>query len=154
MATRYKKCMADTFSKTERSAIMRAVKSGDTKPEMLVRRMVYALGYRYRLHRADLPGKPDLVFSSRCKAIFVHGCFWHGHDCPRGARIPKSNTDYWLRKITRNQERDQANLAALNRQGWDTLIVWECQTKDLATLELCLTNFLETSRQSEKTAPG
>lgn len=142
--------MADTFSKNERSAIMRAVKSGDTKPEMLVRRLVHSCGYRYRLHRADLPGKPDLVFAYRRKAIFVHGCFWHGHDCPRGARIPKSNTDYWLRKITRNQERDQANLAALRRQGWTSLIVWECQTKDLETLELCLTDFLETSHWSEK----
>ena len=142
--------MADTFSQRERSAIMRAVKSIDTKPELLVRRLTHALGYRYRLHRADLPGKPDLVFSSRRKVIFVHGCFWHGHNCPRGARTPKSNTDYWLRKITRNQARDQANLEALNHQGWDTLIVWECQTKDFETLELCLTNFLEASHRSEK----
>ena len=141
--------MADTFSQSERSAIMRTVKSMDTKPEMLVRRIVHALGYRYRLHRADLPGKPDLVFSSRRKAIFVHGCFWHGHDCPRGARIPKSNTDYWLAKITRNQARDQTNLAALNRQGWDTLIIWECQIKDLATLKRDLINFLE-AHGSEK----
>lgn len=144
--------MADTFSKTERSAIMRAVKSGDTKPEMLVRRLVHALGYRYRLHRADLPGKPDLAFSSRRKVIFVHGCFWHGHDCPRGARMPKSNTDYWRRKITRNQERDQLNLAALSRQGWDVLIVWECQTKDLETLERCLSDFLATAAAQKKAA--
>ncbi|MCG8362899.1 MAG: DNA mismatch endonuclease Vsr [Pseudanabaenales cyanobacterium] len=142
--------MADTFSKNQRSAIMRAVKSNDTKPEMLVRQLVHSLGYRYRLHRADLPGKPDLVFSSRRKAIFVHGCFWHGHDCSRGARMPKSNTDYWRRKITRNQERDQANLVALSHQGWRTLIVWECQTKDLATLELCLTDFLEANSGQKK----
>ena len=127
---------------------MRAVKSSDTKPEMIVRRLVYGLGYRYRLHRAELPGKPDLVFSSQRKVIFVHGCFWHGHDCPRGARMPKSNTDYWLRKITRNQDRDQVNLATLSRQGWSALVVWECQTKELATLESCLINFLEANSGS------
>ncbi|MDJ0708030.1 MAG: DNA mismatch endonuclease Vsr [Leptolyngbyaceae cyanobacterium MO_188.B28] len=145
--------MADTFSKNKRSAIMRAVKSGDTKPEMLVRRLVHGLGYRYRLHRADLPGKPDLVFSSQRKVIFVHGCFWHGHHCPRGARIPKSNTDYWLRKITRNQDRDQANLATLRHQGWSALVVWECQTKDMATLEPCIVNFLEENSDSVTTPP-
>ena len=85
---------------------MRAVKSHDTKPELLVRRAIHCMGYRYRLHRKDLPGKPDVVFPSRKKIIFVHGCFWHGHDCARGARMPKSNRSYWVSKISRNRERD------------------------------------------------
>lgn len=128
-----------------RSNIMRAVKSADTKPEMIVRRLVHAMGYRYRLHRKDLPGKPDLVFGPRRKAIFVNGCFWHGHDCVRGARQPKANAVYWRAKIARNIERDTANELALNAAGWSILTVWECQTKaqDRADLELRLREFLD-----------
>lgn len=117
----------DVFSPEKRSAVMRAVKSKDTKPEMAVRRMLHAAGYRYRLHRAELPGKPDLVFASRKKAIFVHGCFWHGHDCPRGARAPKSNSDYWKAKIGRNVERDKKVAAAFDSLGWKRLVIWECE---------------------------
>lgn len=127
----------------ERSRIMRAVKDRDTVPELMVRRMVHNMGYRYRLHRKDLPGKPDLVFTSRSKVIFVHGCFWHGHDCKRGARMPKSNIDYWKPKLERNVERDKQHIKALTNDGWDVLIVWECETKDLATLEQRLVSFLE-----------
>lgn len=112
-----------------RSAAMRAVKSKDTAPEMIVRRLIHALGFRYRLHRRDLPGRPDLVFPSRRKAILINGCFWHGHDCSRGARQPKTNTEYWQAKIGRNMERDAINLAALQAGGWRVLIVWECETK-------------------------
>ncbi len=128
-----------------RSDIMRAVKSADTKPEMIVRRLVYAMGYRYRLHRKDLPGKPDLVFGPRRKAIFVNGCFWHGHDCVRGAREPKANAEYWRAKIARNVERDTANKIALKAAGWSVLTVWECQTKarDRADLEHKLHGFLD-----------
>lgn len=122
---------------------MRAVKDRDTVPELMVRRMVHNMGYRYRLHRKDLPGKPDLVFTSRSKVIFVHGCFWHGHDCKRGARMPKSNIDYWKPKLERNVERDKQHIKALTNDGWDVLIVWECETKDLATLEQRLVSFLE-----------
>ena len=126
-----------------RSRIMRSVKGRDTKPEMTVRRMVHAMGYRYRLHRKDLPGKPDLVFSSRKKFIFVHGCFWHGHDCARGARTPKSNRDYWEGKISRNRQRDSQSLKALVKAGWGGLTVWECELKDQDSLRKRLRTFIE-----------
>lgn len=122
--------MTDLFSPAERSAIMRQVKSEGGKPEWLVRRTLHALGYRYRLHGKELPGKPDLVFASRRAAIFVHGCFWHGHDCARGAREPKTNTAYWRAKIARNRARDEANAAALAASGWRVLILWECELKE------------------------
>jgi DNA mismatch endonuclease, patch repair protein len=125
-----------------RSRIMRAVKGRDTSLEMTIRRLIFALGYRYRLHRKDLPGTPDLVFSSRRKVLFIHGCFWHGHDCKRGARVPKTNQDYWEKKIARNQARDANNQAALQALGWDVLIIWECQTKDETVLRQRLLEFL------------
>jgi DNA mismatch endonuclease (patch repair protein) len=121
---------------------MRAVKSQDTKPEMQVRRLVHAMGYRYRLHAKNLAGKPDLVFASRKKVIFVHGCFWHGHDCKRGKRIPKTNTDYWLGKVGRNRTRDDAVLAALKAAGWRALTIWECEMADQDALRLRLSTFL------------
>jgi DNA mismatch endonuclease (patch repair protein) len=108
---------------------MRAVKSKDTTPELIVRRLAHGMGYRYRLHDGDLPGKPDLVFSRRRKIIFVHGCFWHGHDCPRGARLPKANSKYWQRKITRNAQRDAVNIMILQNDGWKVMTIWECETK-------------------------
>lgn len=114
----------------QRSLIMRAVKGKNTKPEIAVRRLVHSLGYRYRLHRPDLPGSPDLVFGPRRKVIFVHGCFWHGHDCKRGARPPKTNFDYWRQKIDRNRARDHAAREALETTGWDVLIIWECEVRD------------------------
>lgn len=126
-----------------RSRTMRAVKSRDTKPEMIVRRLVHALGYRYRLHRSDLPGKPDLVFGPRRKVIFVHGCFWHGHRCKRGARVPKTNTAYWVAKIDRNRARDAESAAALERQGWAVLAVWECEIRDREALTIRLHEFLK-----------
>ena len=124
---------------------MRAVKSTDTRPEMIVRRLVHAMGYRYRLHRKDLPGKPDLVFGPRRKAIFVNGCFWHRHECIRGARQPKTNAEYWRAKIARNTERDITNEIALQTAGWSVLKVRECQTKaaDRANLERMLREFLD-----------
>jgi DNA mismatch endonuclease (patch repair protein) len=112
-----------------RSRIMRAVKDKDTKPEWIVRRLLHAAGFRYRLHAKVLPGKPDLVFPSRRKAIFVHGCFWHGHDCARGDRQPKTNAAYWLAKIARNKARDAAHLADLKQAGWKAHVVWECELK-------------------------
>jgi DNA mismatch endonuclease (patch repair protein) len=121
---------------------MRAVRSRDTTPEMIVRRVVTSLGYRYRLHKATLPGKPDLVFGPRRKVIFVHGCFWHGHDCKRGARLPKTNVDYWREKVRRNRERDAATLNALRDTGWSTLVVWECETRDDENLRASLAQFL------------
>ena len=121
---------------------MRAVKSRDTMPEMIVRRMVHTMGKRYRLHRADLPGKPDLTFSRLKKIIFVHGCFWHGNDCKRGARLPKENADYWANKINRNRERDAKAQAALLIMGWDVLVIWECQLKDRRALSNLIIRFL------------
>lgn len=118
-----------TTSNIQRSAIMRAVKSKDTKPEMIVRRLVHGMGYRYRLHGPGLSGKPDLVFAGRRKVIFVHGCFWHGHDCPRGARTPKANREYWEAKIARNVQRDAADVTALLKEGWQVMPIWECETK-------------------------
>ncbi len=125
-----------------RSRIMRAVRSRDTKPEMIVRKAAHALGYRFRLHRKDLPGSPDMVFPSRRSVIFVHGCFWHGHDCKRGARQPKTNADYWRNKIARNVARDASSLAELTAQGWRALALWECQLRDKGELELRLREFL------------
>lgn len=123
---------------------MRAVKSQDTTPEMVVRRLVHGLGFRYRLHRRDLPGKPDIVLPGRRKVVFVHGCFWHGHECKRGARPPKENADYWGPKIARNAERDNAHVTALQQAGWEVLTVWECETKvrDREALERRLLAFL------------
>ncbi|WES32188.1 very short patch repair endonuclease [Varunaivibrio sulfuroxidans] len=112
---------------------------------MTVRRLIYSLGYRYRLHRKDLPGTPDLVFPGRRAVIFVHGCFWHGHDCKRGARTPKSNTGYWKVKIARNVERDAKTIDDLERNAWRVLVVWECELKDAGTLHDKLDAFL-TSR--------
>jgi DNA mismatch endonuclease, patch repair protein len=125
-----------------RSRIMGAVKGRDTAPEMAVRRMAHGMGFRYRLHRSDLPGKPDLVFPRLRKIIFVHGCFWHGHDCKRGAREPKANADYWRAKIHGNMERDKANLAALRVDGWRTAVIWECELRDLARVKKRLEGFL------------
>jgi DNA mismatch endonuclease (patch repair protein) len=118
----------------ERSAVMRAVKSQGTGPELKVRAMLRAIAPGYRLNRADLPGKPDVVYGRRKLAIFVHGCFWHGHDCPRGARPPKDNAEYWQAKIARNRARDAAALAALSALGWRALTIHECELKDAAGL--------------------
>ncbi|HYD86527.1 MAG TPA: very short patch repair endonuclease [Vitreimonas sp.] len=135
---------ADIFDSDKRSAIMRAVKSRDTSPELAVRAAVRGLGYgrRYRLNGAQLPGKPDLVFTSLGKVVFVHGCFWHGHDCKRGARQPKDNASYWRAKIARNRARDAASLIALRADGWSALVVWECETRDNSALSRKLGAFL------------
>ena len=137
--------MADTLTPERRAENMRRIKSKNTKPEMVVRSLVHRLGYRYRLHRLDLPGKPDLVFSPRRKIIFVHGCFWHGHedlDCADGRRQPKSNLDYWLPKLARNKERDQVQAAEIETLGWAVMIVWECETRDRPGLTARLRAFL------------
>jgi DNA mismatch endonuclease (patch repair protein) len=125
-----------------RSRIMRAVKSQNTSPELLVRKLLYAQGYRFRLHRKDIPGSPDVAFISRKKAIFVHGCFWHGHDCKRGARAPKSNAGYWTEKIARNRARDARTVTELRRLGWRRLTLWECELKDIKTVRARLERFL------------
>lgn len=120
---------------------MRAIRSQHMKPEMIVRQLIHGMGYRYRLHQRDLPGKPDLVFSSRKKVIFVHGCFWHSHECGT-AHKPKSNLGYWIPKLGRNKERDAENVVKLEMQGWRVFTVWECETKNHETLKQKLLCFL------------
>jgi DNA mismatch endonuclease, patch repair protein len=136
--------VTDVFDAETRSAVMRRVKGRDTAPELAVRRLVWSLGGRYRLNRADLPGKPDILLAGRKLAIFVHGCFWHGHDCARGARVPKANRDYWTGKIGRNRARDIETRAKLEALGWRVETVWECELKDLAALETRLGALLRT----------
>lgn len=119
--------MTDVFPREKRSWIMSRVREKNTSPELKVRSLAHRLGFRFRLHRKDLPGTPDLVFPSRKKVIFVHGCFWHGHDCVRGKREPKTNTEYWVKKIRRNIERDAAHQSELKALGWDFLVIWECE---------------------------
>lgn len=126
----------------QRSKTMRAVHSKDTGPEMVVRRMLHSLGYRFQLHRSDLPGTPDIVLPKRRRVIFVNGCFWHGHDCARGARPPKANAEYWRTKIARNQTRDAAHLKQLADQGWQTVTLWECEIRDKDRLAKRLTKLL------------
>ena len=123
---------------------MAAIRSKDTGPEMMVRSLIHRMGYRFRLHAKDLPGKPDLVFRSHRKAIFVHGCFWHQHpkaNCS-DSRRPKSNTGYWQQKLDRNVERDASHLAALSKMKWKVLVVWDCETSDAGNLQKRLTRFL------------
>lgn len=131
------------FLPVQRSWIMRQVRSQNTKPELLVRSLTHRLGYRFRLYRRDLPGAPDLVFPACAKVVFVHGCFWHGHSCRRGARLPKTNAEYWQAKITRNKKRDQQHRRALRQLGWSTLVLWECQLRDQHKLAAKLSRFLE-----------
>lgn len=135
---------------------MRAVKGSDTAPEMLVRRMAHRMGYRFRLHRKDLPGKPDLVFPGLRKVVFVNGCFWHGHDCARGARLPQSNAAYWIAKIAGNRQRDAAHLVALKAAGWRAKVVWECELKAPERVKKRLAAFLgqTNSRKSETHKSG
>lgn len=119
----------DVFTPEKRSAVMRRVKSRDTAPELAVRRILRAAGIGYRLGGAGLPGRPDVVMKGRRVAVFVHGCFWHGHDCARGSRKPKANAAYWTAKIDRNRARDEAGRAALTAAGWRVITIWECAMK-------------------------
>ena len=120
---------------------MAAVGQRDTGPEMAVRRLLHRMGYRYALHRRDLPGRPDLVFRPRRKVVFVHGCFWHGHEC-RDGRLPTSRVDYWSQKISANKARDARNLIDLEARGWHVCVVWQCETHDTETLRRRLVSFL------------
>lgn len=131
----------DTRTPEKRSEIMSAVRTEDTGPELLVRKLLSAQGYRYRLHRKDLPGRPDIVFPGRRKAVFVHGCFWHGHRCAKG-RLPKSRLRYWKPKIAENKKRDARNIAKLKRSGWRASVVWQCELKSAGTLVRKLKTFL------------
>ena len=138
--------MTDVYGPEKRSAVMRRVKGRDTTPEKTVRRLLTRLGARYRLHRKDLPGKPDIVMPGRRLALFVHGCFWHGHDCARGARVPKANRDYWTAKVARNRARDEAAREALTGSGWRVETLWECELKDEGAVTARLDDLLRPPR--------
>ncbi len=133
--------MADTLTPAQRSARMALIRSKDTKLERAVMRLAHGLGYRYRKHRRDLPGTPDMALPARRKAIFVHGCFWHGHRCKLG-RLPKSRVGFWTRKIADNKKRDRRALADLRKIGWRSLVIWECQTRDLDKVARRMRKFL------------
>jgi DNA mismatch endonuclease (patch repair protein) len=133
---------AGVLTLTER---MRRIRKTDTKPELIVRRLIHSMGFRYRLHNRKLPGNPDIVFPRHRKVILVHGCFWHRHDCPDGRKLPRSNPEYWGPKLERNRRRDEVNAARLLDLGWNVLIVWECEVRTAAAQQV-IGDFL-TSRE-------
>jgi DNA mismatch endonuclease, patch repair protein len=133
---------SDIYSPEKRSEIMRLIRGHDTKPELVVRSVIHRLGFRFRLHTAELPGRPDIVLSRLKKVVFVHGCFWHQHPgCPR-ASLPKTRTLWWKNKLTRNFQRDIENQKCLRRQGWRVLVIWQCKMGDSVQLETVLLRFL------------
>jgi len=134
--------MADKLSDERRSANMRAIRSKNMKPELVVRSVAHGMGYRFRLHCRSLPGKPDLAFAGRRKVIFVHGCFWHQHAGCQDGRMPRSNVDYWRPKLKRNTKRDAEHITALKADGWGVLVVWECEATDTRRLRSRLRRFL------------
>jgi DNA mismatch endonuclease (patch repair protein) len=134
--------VADKISAERRSANMRRIRSKDTSPEIALRSLIHRLGYRFRLHHKDLPGKPDLVFPSRRKVVFVHGCFWHQHPECREGKVPGSRLEYWGPKLQRNRERDAEAQASLKGQGWHCLVVWECEMKHPAAVTKRVKQFL------------
>ena len=142
--------MADVHDVRQRSRNMAAIKGKDTKPEMIVRRLVHGLGFRYSLHKKDLPGRPDLVFSSRRKVILVHGCYWHMHDCRWGRVVPATRTEFWQTKRSVNVRRDHTNHEALESLQWKVLVVWECETRDLDALSTRLVAFLNGRRNKRR----
>lgn len=124
----------DVISPEKRSEIMSRIGSKNTKPEIIVRKVLHGLGYRFRLHRKDLPGKPDIVLPKHNAAIFVHGCFWHGHTCKKGQNRPATNKEFWHAKLNRNIERDRENVLQLKKMGWKVLTIWECEAKNTSRL--------------------
>ncbi|WP_274362916.1 very short patch repair endonuclease [Paenibacillus thermotolerans] len=136
----------DKFDKVKRSEIMSKISGKNTKPEIIVRKLLHRMGYRFRLHRIDLPGKPDIVLPKYKKVILVHGCFWHGHDGCVKSKLPETNKDFWLKKIGKNIERDLKHFKSLEELGWDVLIIWSCEMSkkaDLITIEQRLGTFLD-----------
>lgn len=137
--------MTDKFTPQKRSAIMARVRNRNTNPEIIVRKLLHRKGYRFRIHRKDLPGKPDIVLSKHRTVVFVHGCFWHGHPgCPRAAR-PKSNVDFWNRKLDKNMERDLEVYKELQSLGWRILVIWQCETRNLVALESLIDSFFNST---------
>ena len=136
--------MPDVLTAAQRRRCMSRIGANNTNPELRVRGLLHALGYRYRLHRRDLPGTPDIVFPARRKVIFVHGCFWHRHSCKSGSSMPRTNRGFWKKKLSRNVARDRKNLAELADLGWHALIVWECETRSLEEHAPQIQRFLDT----------
>ncbi len=132
----------DTVPADKRSEIMRRIKSKDTKPEIIVRRLVHSLGFRYRLHSKKLPGNPDIVFPKTRKVIFVHGCFWHQHDGCKSSHIPKTRQEYWVPKLAQTVRRDRESQLKLRELGWDILVIWECGIRDIQRVTEVITKFL------------
>jgi DNA mismatch endonuclease (patch repair protein) len=145
--------MADMYSKKRRSEIMAGISSRDTQPEVRVRKVLHRMGYRFRLHRKDLPGKPDIVLRKWGVVVLVHGCFWHGHDCCEG-HLPKSNTTYWAPKLEKNRRRDAENENALTILGWKLIIIWECQTYSLDKLEERLREAMQSAKRIQTIEQG
>ena len=135
--------MNDLFSRSKRSQVMKAVRPANTRPELQVRKIIHRLGYRYSLHRHDLPGTPDIVFPSRKKILFINGCFWHRHHCKRGQSIPLNNREFWVTKFEKNVVRDKKNKRALNRLGWSYLTIWQCQMHDRESVMNRIIKYLE-----------
>ncbi len=133
----------DVLTPEQRQRCMASISGKNTKPELIVRKLLYSLGYRYRLHYANLPGKPDLVFPGRRKVIFIHGCFWHRHDCKKGKSMPSKNSGFWQKKLADNASRDNRNISELKKLGWEVLVIWECQIKDLQSLVVNLHSYLQ-----------
>jgi DNA mismatch endonuclease, patch repair protein len=144
MKRRRRASRLDPLTHAKRSELMSHVRSKDTRPELIVRRLTHTLGFRYRLHSGKLPGRPDLVFATRKKVIFVHGCFWHRHPgCTNGKRTPKSRLAFWIPKLKQNRRRDLSNQRQLKRTGWGVLVLWECEMKDLDSLASRIRAFLK-----------
>jgi len=140
----------DRLSKRQRSELMAKIRAKGTNPELAVRKALRGMGYVYRLHRSDLPGKPDIVMAKRRVVIFVHGCFWHGHKCAAGQNIPATNKHYWLPKLMRNKQRDSENIADLRELGWKVVVIWECETRDSKKIESRLNRMLSTHKTRRK----
>lgn len=137
----------DVLTPEQRQRCMASISGKNTKPELIVRKLLFSMGYRYRLHYSNLPGKPDLVFPGKRKVIFIHGCFWHRHDCKKGKSLPSNNSEFWKKKLAENQSRDSRNIIDLKKQGWNTLVIWECQIGDLQSLADNLHSYLQAKNE-------
>jgi DNA mismatch endonuclease, patch repair protein len=133
----------DVLTPEQRQRCMASITGKNTKPELIVRKLLFSMGYRYRLHYSNLPGKPDLVFQGKRKVILIHGCFWHRHDCKKGNSMPNNNSEFWKKKLSDNASRDNRNICELNKLGWEVLVIWECQIKDLQSLAVNLHSYLQ-----------
>ncbi len=133
----------DVLTPEQRQRCMASISGKNTKPELIVRKLLFSLGYRYRLHYSSLPGKPDLVFPGKRKVIFIHGCFWHRHDCKKGKSMPSKNSEFWKKKLSDNVSRDSKNISDLKKLGWEVLVIWACELNNLELLVVNLRSYLQ-----------